>query len=29
MFGTIEHTGTCEKCSGAGEVMEKVCGTCG
>lgn len=28
MFGTIEHTWTCEKCAGSGETMEKVCGTC-
>ena len=29
MFGTIEHTGACERCGGTGETMEKVCGTCG
>lgn len=29
MFGTIEHTWACERCSGTGETLEKVCGTCG
>lgn len=28
MFGTIEHTGTCERCSGSWETLEKVCTKC-
>lgn len=28
MFGTIEHTWTCEKCSWTGETLEKVCTKC-
>jgi len=28
MFGTIEHTWTCEKCFWTGEVLEKICIKC-
>ncbi len=29
MFGTIEHTWTCERCNWSGETLEKVCSKCG